>query len=239
MPPPLPDKVPNHVAVIMDGNGRWAKARGMPRIIGHKKGADALRTTLTGCRDLGINYMTIYAFSAENWQRPELEVSELMNLLRRFLKKEIATLHQNNIRLRVIGDRRKLSLDIQKQIEEAEMLTCHNTAFHFTVALSYGARQEISNVAQKIALMVKHQQLQPENINETLINSLLYTSDLPEPDLLIRTGGEQRLSNFLLWQSAYTELYFTDVLWPDFNTEHLSNAIAEYASRERRFGKIQ
>ena len=233
---PLPENLPAHVAIIMDGNGRWAKARGLPRMLGHKKGSEVLRNILEGCRQMGLRYLTIYAFSAENWKRPVIEVSDLMELLRHYLDREIATLHKNGIRLRVIGDMEKLAPDIRKQIDAAEALTCNNTAFNLTVALSYGARQEMLRAVQRLAADIGSGKIAPDAVDEKMLSSLLYTGEMPDPDLLIRTGGEHRLSNFLLWQSAYTELYFTSVLWPDFTVEHLHEAVNEYASRERRYG---
>jgi undecaprenyl diphosphate synthase len=230
------DKCPAHVAIIMDGNGRWAKARSLPRVAGHKKGADALREIMNGCRDAGVSHLTIYAFSSENWKRPAVEVKDLMELLRHYLGREIATLHKNGIRLRIIGDKTKLAADICKQIDDAEKLTEHNTAFHFNVALSYGARQELTQAMQTLATRIAAGGIKPEEVDENTISSFLYTSGIPDPDLLIRTGGEHRLSNFLLWQSAYTELYFTPTLWPDFSISHLQEALAEYANRERRYG---
>lgn len=220
----------------MDGNGRWAKARGLPRIMGHKKGAEALRNIVEACRDSGIKYLTIYAFSSENWKRSTTEVSDLMELLVVFLDKEVSTLHANGIRLKVIGDLSKLSTDIRKRIDDAEELTKDNRNFDLTVALSYGARQEIIHAAQKLLELSASGKISANDIDETKISSLLYTNALPDPDLLIRTAGEQRLSNFLLWQSAYTELYFTDVLWPDFTPQNLQEAIVEYSNRERRYG---
>jgi len=220
----------------MDGNGRWAKARGLPRIVGHKKGSEALRTILTGCQELGLRYLTIYAFSAENWKRPQVEVTDLMELLRHYLDREIASLHKNGVRLRIIGDVTRLAPDIRAQIDAAEQLTEKNTAFNLTVALSYGARQELTQAVQALAARIESGEVSASAIDETTVSSLLYTRGIPDPDLLIRTGGEQRLSNFLLWQSAYTELYFTSVLWPDFSMAHLHEAISEYASRERRYG---
>jgi undecaprenyl diphosphate synthase len=232
----MPDKIPEHVAIIMDGNGRWAKARGLPRMIGHQKGAEALRNILNGCQEMGLRYLTIYAFSAENWKRPQTEVTDLMGLLRHYLDNEIASLHKNGIRLRVIGDVGKLASDIRKQIDAAELLTKDNNTFNLTVALSYGARQEMLQAVQALAARIESREVSASSVDETTISSLLYTRGLPDPDLLIRTGGEQRLSNFLLWQSAYTELYFTSVLWPDFTISHLHEALSEYASRERRYG---
>ncbi len=221
---------PAHIAIIMDGNGRWAKARGLPRTAGHKKGADALRATLQACREQGVRYLTVYAFSSENWKRPAEEVSDLMALLKYHLNKEVATLHGHGVRLRFIGNRTKLSADIQATIEQAENLTAGNTALTFTTALSYGGREEIARAATRLAAQ------SPAPITTDMLDAALDTAGLPDPDLLIRTGGEQRLSNFLLWQSAYTELYFTDVLWPEFTPTHLQQAIATFHTRERRYG---
>jgi undecaprenyl diphosphate synthase len=230
------ENIPQHVAIIMDGNGRWAKARGLPRMIGHKKGAEALRAVLEGCREMGLRYLTVYAFSSENWNRPVVEVSDLMTLLRHYLDREIANLHKNGIRLRVIGDIQKLEPDIRKQIDAAETLTEQNQAFNLTIALSYGARQEMLQAMRELATGIESGAIKAESVDESTVSSLLYTRGLPDPDLLIRTGGEQRLSNFLLWQSAYTELYFSPVLWPDFSVAHLQQAVCEYANRERRYG---
>ena len=227
---------PEHVAVIMDGNGRWAKSRGLPRTAGHKKGADALRRLLNACRDHHIHYLTIYAFSAENWQRPAEEIQDLMQLLMHYLDKELPELHANNIRLRFIGDIGKLNPAIQQKINDALTLTQHNNNFHFTIALSYGSKQELIRAMQHLARQVAQGSLSPDDISENILNNALDTAGIPDPDLLIRTGGEQRLSNFLLWQSAYTELYFTDTLWPDFTHELLNHALNAYAARERRFG---
>lgn len=228
--------IPTHVAIIMDGNGRWAKARGLPRTAGHKKGADILRNLLPECQKLGVKYLTIYAFSSENWNRPAPEVSDLMQLLRFYLEREIKALHKNNIRLRVIGNIAKLDERTRKLVTEAEALTAANTSLTLTVALSYGAREELTLAVKAIATAIQHGKLTPDAITETTVSEYLYSKDLPDPDLLIRTGGEQRLSNFLLWQQAYTELFFTPVLWPDFSTEHLQQAIADFARRERRYG---
>jgi len=223
------------VAVIMDGNGRWAKARGLPRTAGHKKGADSLRTILQDCRDRGIAHLTIYAFSSENWRRSDAEISDLMQLLQHYLAQELQTLHEGNIRLRFIGDTDMLSPEIREQLQQAKTLTERNTAFHFTIALSYGARQEIVRAVKKIIA----QGVAEKDINEDTIQAALDTAGLPEPDLLIRTGGEQRLSNFLLWQSAYTELYFTNVLWPDFGKAEFADALENFAGRERRYGTAE
>ncbi len=233
---PNPERLPAHVAVIMDGNGRWARARGLPRTAGHKKGADALRTILNTCRDTGVRYLTIYAFSAENWRRPTDEISDLMQLLRHYLEKELPTLHENNIRLRFIGDTSQLDDDIKKRMDEALALTAGNTSFNFTIALSYGSRQEIVRAIKKLATQLQNGTLTPEALTEERLSAMLDTAGMPEPDLLIRTGGEQRLSNFLLWQAAYTEFYFTPVLWPDFGTEQFKDALHEFSRRNRRFG---
>ena len=222
--------IPHHIAIIMDGNGRWAKARGLPRTAGHKKGADSLRAILNSCRDAGVRYLTIYAFSSENWRRPQEEINDLMRLLQHYLHAEMETLHQNHVRMRFIGDLDALSPEVRAQVQEATKLTERNSAFHFTVALSYGARQEMVRAFKTLlAQGVK-------DVTEEAISAALDTADLPEPDLLIRTGGEQRLSNFLLWQSAYTELYFTDTLWPDFDAAQLHAAFADFSKRERRYG---
>jgi undecaprenyl diphosphate synthase len=230
------ESLPQHVAIIMDGNGRWAKSRNLPRTAGHKKGADALKRTLDTCREIGIRYLTIYAFSSENWKRPAGEVGDLMQLLQHYLRQEMQTLHENNVRLRFIGDLGQLSEDIRRQIDEAVTLTSRNTGFNLTVALSYGGRQEIVRAVKKLASDIQSGVLTSDGISEETLTRMLDTADLPEPDLLIRTGGEQRLSNFLLWQSAYTEFYFTQALWPDFDTPHFMEALQEYARRERRYG---
>lgn len=234
----VPGGMPHHVAIIMDGNGRWARARGLPRIAGHKKGADALRAVLDTCRETGVKHLTVYAFSSENWRRPQDEISDLMNLLQYYLNNEVATLHENNIRLSIIGDRSLLSEAIREDIDKAEHLTSGNTAFHLQVAISYGSRLELANAVRAIATRVASGELSPEQVNEQIIEQHLYTGQTPDPDLLIRTGGEQRLSNFLLWQSAYTELYFTDVLWPDFTADCFKAALNDYTQRERRYGTI-
>jgi len=236
---PRPSPLPHHVAVIMDGNGRWAKSRGLPRTVGHKKGADSLRNVLNACRDSGITYLTIYAFSSENWKRPSDEISDLMQLLKLYLQQELDTLHESNVRLRFIGDLSQLDRDIRANIDGATEMTSRNTAFNLTVALSYGSRQEIVRAVRKLAGDVQAGKLKPEDISEDTVTRALDTATIPEPDLLIRTGGEQRLSNFLLWQSAYTEFYFTDVLWPDFDTTHFQQALEDYAKRERRYGATE
>lgn len=233
----LPISEPRHIAMIMDGNGRWAKQRGVPRALGHKQGAETLRALLESCRERPyFKFLTLYAFSTENWNRAPDEVTDLMNLLRFYVKREAKTLHKQGVRLRFIGERGALAADIQKDLAEVETLTQHNTALTVTLALSYGARQEMVRAMQRIAAKVRDGVLTPEAISEEVITAHLYAHDLPDPDLLIRTGGDERLSNFLLWQSAYTELYFTEVLWPDFTPEELDKAIECYSQRERRFG---
>ena len=231
-----PRLLPRHIAIIMDGNGRWAKARGLPRIAGHRRGADAVRRTLEAAGDLGVPYLTLFGFSSENWKRPHDEVDDLMGLLRHYLRGEIAELHRNGVRLRVIGDRARLSRDIVALIENAEALTRDNQAINLTVALSYGGRAEIVAAARAVAAKAATGHLPPETIDEDLIAAHLFTADLPDPDLLIRTSGEQRISNFLLWQCAYAELVFTKTLWPDFGRADLEQAITEFGGRERRYG---
>lgn len=230
--------LPSHIAIIMDGNGRWAKARNLPRTAGHKAGIEAVKNSLQACKDLNIKHLTLYAFSSENWKRPLTEIEDLMGLLRFYLSRETHNLHENNIRVRIIGDRLRLSDDIKKSIEYCENLTQHNTALHLNIALSYGSRQEIVETTRTIAREILAGKYTPEALTEEIFAAHLYTSSSPDPDLLIRTGGEQRLSNFLLWQSAYTELFFTPVLWPDFTEKHLQDAVDSFKGRERRWGKI-
>lgn len=226
-----------HVAIIMDGNGRWARARGLPRTMGHKAGIEALRRTLEAARALPVSHMTLYSFSSENWGRPADEVHELMGLLRFYLKHELAALHKNNVRLRIIGDRTRLAKDITDMIEAAEAKTAANTALTLTLALSYGGQQEITMAVRSIAAEVAAGRLVPGAVTPEVIGAHLYTHDIPDPDLVIRTSGEQRLSNFLIWQAAYAEFVFQEVLWPDYGREHLEAALAEFHQRERRFGK--
>jgi undecaprenyl diphosphate synthase len=228
--------VPRHVAIIMDGNGRWAQARGLPRIAGHRRGAEAVRRTLSAAADLGIPYLTLFGFSSENWKRPLAEVDDLMGLLRHYLRGEIAELHRNNVRLRVIGDRDRLAHDIVTLITNAEALTRDNSGVNLTIALSYGGRAEIIAAMRAMAEKAVNGALRPEAIDEAAVSRHLFTADIPDPDLLIRTSGEQRISNFLLWQCAYSELVFTKTLWPDFGREDLEEAIADYGCRERRYG---
>jgi len=233
-----PISVPPHIAIIMDGNGRWARARGLPRTSGHKKGAQAVQRTLEAAIDLGVQYLTLFGFSSENWNRPEGEVFDLMGLLRRYLQSETAELHRKNIRIRVIGDRSRFSEDIVALIKGAEEMTVENDGLNLTAALSYGGRQDIATAARAIAEKVAAGELEPATIDEDALGQHLWTHDLPDPDLLIRTSNEQRISNFLLWQCAYTELVFTDLLWPEFGREGLEQAIAEYNRRDRRFGAV-
>ncbi len=229
--------VPNHIAVIMDGNGRWAKLKGKPRIFGHKNGITSVRQVIEGCAEIGINYLTMYAFSTENWNRPKLEVKTLMALLVSSLKKELKTLQKNNIKLNTIGNIENLPKKAQIELAEVIEKTKNNSTLTLTLALSYGSREEIVNVIKNISKKVVNNQLNVEEIDEKIINNHLYTFSLPDVDFMIRTSGEKRISNFLLWQIAYAELYFTDTFWPDFRKENLFNAIIEYQNRERRFGK--
>jgi undecaprenyl diphosphate synthase len=228
--------VPHHVAIIMDGNGRWAKLRGLPRVAGHRRGADAVRRTVEAAIELGISYLTLYSFSSENWKRPAGEVHDLMGLLRHYLRAEIAELHQNGVRLRIIGERERLSSDIITLIDNAERLTRDNERLHLTLALSYGGRAEIAQAARRLADLVRRGRLDPDMIDETAVAAQLFTVDIPDPDLVIRTSGEQRVSNFLLWQSAYAELVFVDTYWPDFAKADLERAISDFCGRERRYG---
>ncbi|WP_417856140.1 isoprenyl transferase [Xanthomarina gelatinilytica] len=230
-------KLPKHLAIIMDGNGRWAKQKGMMRAFGHENGTKAVRQVVEGCAELGIENLTLYAFSTENWNRPKLEVQTLMKLLVSSLKKEIKTLQDNNIKLMAIGCLNELPAKAHKELLEVMEKTKNNSRMVLTLALSYGSREEIINTVKKISIKVKNNIISPENIEESVINEHLYTQNLHDVDLLIRTSGEQRISNFLLWQIAYAELYFTNVLWPDFTKQHLYEAIIEYQKRERRFGK--
>ncbi len=217
-----------HIAIIMDGNGRWAQKRGLPRIAGHKKGAEVVRGVIESCRENGVPYLTLYAFSSENWSRSTEEVSGLMDLLKFYLGKEIKSLHKNDVKIVFIGDRSKVSEDIKKQIGKAEKLTSKNKSLTLTIALSYGSRDEIVNAAKTIAEDFKDKKISLEDINDELFEKNLYTKYMPCPDVLIRTGGEKRLSNFLLWQLSYTELFFIDILWPDFKKEHITEVISDF-----------
>ena len=230
--------MPRHVAIIMDGNGRWASARGLPRGEGHRRGVEALRKTVRAAGEMGIRFLTIFSFSAENWSRPPSEIRDLMGLLRRFIRNDLAELHQNGVKVRVIGERDDLDADIRRLLEEAEELTRNNIGLTLVVAFNYGARQEIARAAARIAAMIKDGSLDASAITADLIGQHLDAPDLPDPDLIIRTSGEQRLSNFLLWQAAYSELVFVPTYWPDFDRAALEGAIAEYHRRERRFGGL-
>jgi undecaprenyl diphosphate synthase len=232
------DDRPRHVAIIMDGNGRWAAARGLPRGEGHRRGVEALRRTVRAAGALGIDYLTIFSFSAENWSRPPSEIRELMALLRRFIRYDLADLHRNGVRVRVIGERDSLDADIRRLLEEAEQLTKNNDKLTLIVAFNYGARQEIARAAQRVAAAVVAGDIAVSAVTVETLASCLDAPDLPDPDLIIRTSGEQRLSNFLLWQAAYSELVFVPTYWPDFDRAALENAIAEYHRRERRFGGL-
>ncbi len=231
------NNVPNHLAVIMDGNGRWAKKKGFFRIKGHEKGAKAVKEIVEACAEIKIPYLTLYAFSTENWNRPKLEIELLMKLLITSLKKELKTLQKHNIKLNAIGNLNALPIKVYNELFDVIKKTETNKQKTLTLALSYGSREEIIKTIKEISLKVKNNIISPENIDESVINNHLYTQNLPDVDLLIRTGGEQRISNFLLWQIAYAELYFTDILWPDFTKNNLFEAILNYQNRERRFGK--
>ncbi len=227
---------PQHVAIIMDGNGRWAKARGMPRLVGHQRGADAVKTVVRSCLELKIPCRTLYAFSSENWKRPATEVDDLMGLLRLYLRRDLADLHSNDIRVRFIGDRPGLPKDIIELLVDAEETTKSNQTMTLVIALNYGGHSEIVQACRAIAAQVKSGMLDVDDIDTSVFERHLQTTDIPDPDLLIRTSGEQRLSNFLLWQSAYAELIFMNTLWPDFSKKNLEDAIDEYQQRERRYG---
>jgi undecaprenyl diphosphate synthase len=230
--------VPRHVAIIMDGNGRWAAARGLPRSEGHRRGVEALRRTVRAAGDLGIGILTIFSFSSENWSRPPSEIRDLMGLLRRFIRNDLAELHSNGVQVRVIGEREGLDPDIRRLLDEAEELTKHNDKLVLVVAFNYGARQEIARAAQRLAAEVAAGRLPASAVTAELIGRHLDAPDLPDPDLIIRTSGEQRLSNFLLWQAAYSELVFVPTYWPDFDRATLEGAITEFRRRERRFGGL-
>jgi undecaprenyl diphosphate synthase len=222
--------IPQHIAIVMDGNARWAKLNGVTVSSGHQKGADVVKQTALSCKKLGVNYLTVYAFSSENWNRPKSEVTALMSLFRRYLKKDVKELMKENVRIRFIGNRSQMDKDLQELMTQVEKDTAHNK-FQFIIAMSYGSREEIRAAAFQFANDSKSNVLKPEDFDK-----YLYTSDIPDPDLFIRTSGEYRISNFLLWQLSYSELYFTDVLWPDFSEQHLIEAMQEYANRERRYG---
>ena len=231
--------IPQHVAIILDGNGRWAKAKGMPRNYGHAQGSKNVEKICEGARCMGIKYLTVYAFSTENWNRPKEEVNALMKLLRNYMKTCLKTAAKNDMKVRVIGDITKLDEDIQKRILELEEATKNNGGLNFQIAINYGSRDEITRAVRTLAEDVKEGKLMPEEVNEACIERYLDTHDIPDPDLLIRTSGEQRLSNYLLWQLAYTEFYFTDVPWPDFSKQELEKAIEQYNRRDRRYGGVK
>src|ERR1700744_6431899 len=234
----MTDKTPAklHIAIIMDGNGRWEASRNLPRTLGHRAGIEAVRRTLKAAKELPVSHLTLYSFSSENWRRPASEIGELMGLLPFYLRSELAVLHKEGVRIKVIGERRKLPADIVDLIHHAEELTQDNKALTLTLALSYGGRQEITAAAQRLAKAVERGELKAEAIDEHVMQSFLFTGGMPDPDLVIRTSGEKRISNFLLWQSAYAEFIFMDVLWPDFASEHLVEAVTEFQRRERRYG---
>ena len=228
---------PNHIAIIMDGNGRWAKARNLPRVSGHTEGINSVREIVRICGEIGISYLTLYTFSSENWARPKIEVSAIMKLLLGTIRKEINNLHQNNVRLSSIGNLQDLPSESRRGIVEGMEKTKNNTGLNLILALSYGSRQELLRAVKRIAVKIESGKLKSKNISEDILSQELYTSNIPDPDLLIRTGGENRISNFLLWQLAYTELFMTNMFWPDFREKALLEAIVDYQSRQRRFGQ--
>jgi undecaprenyl diphosphate synthase len=232
------DRLPKHVAVIMDGNGRWAKRRGLPRIEGHRRGVDALKELVRCCHDWGIKSLTAYAFSTENWGRPLEEVNFLMTLFERVLVRELDEMIRENVRIQFVGNLSVLPSSLQKQIDRATLATQHNVGIEFIIAANYGGRQEILQACRAIAKEVQQGHIQPDEIDDVLFSRHLYTANLRDPDLLIRTSGEMRLSNFLLWQMAYGEIYITQALWPDFNREEFRQALSAYQKRDRRFGKV-
>jgi undecaprenyl diphosphate synthase len=229
---------PRHVAIIMDGNGRWAEARGLPRAVGHRQGVEAVRRTVRAAIELGIGYLTIYSFSSENWARPAVEVDDLMGLMKRFIRRDLADLHANGVRVRVLGERDRVDPEMLTLIDEGVRITAANTRLNLNVAFNYGSRAEIAKAARRLAVAVADGVMRPEDITPEALTGALDTAGLPDPDLLIRTSGELRLSNFLLWQSAYTEFLFLDAYWPDFGRDLLERAIGEYRSRNRRFGGV-
>ncbi len=231
-------QIPRHIAIIMDGNGRWAKSRGLPRIMGHRQGSESARRIIESCAVLGVRDLTLYAFSSENWNRPEEEVKGLMELLMHYIKAELSSFKEKGARLRIMGNTAKLPFEVRGVLTEAEKETISNTRINVNVALSYGGRREIVDAAKILAAKVRDGLLDAEEINEALFADSLYIADMPEPDLLIRTGGDTRISNFLLWQIAYTELYFTETLWPDFGQDDLMKAINSFSKRERRYGRV-
>ncbi|EMS97785.1 undecaprenyl pyrophosphate synthase [Agrobacterium tumefaciens str. Cherry 2E-2-2] len=238
MPTTIRSSIPEHVAIIMDGNGRWAKQRGLPRVMGHRRGVEAVRETVRAAGDCGIRYLTLFAFSSENWRRPESEVSDLMGLLKAFIRRDLAELHRENVRVRIIGDRQGLKHDIRSLLEEAEQMTADNTKLTLVIAFNYGSRDEIARATAAIARDVAEGRLNAESITPEMISARLDTSGMPDPDLIIRTSGEERLSNFLLWQAAYSEFLFVPEYWPDFDRQRFFSAIEQYATRDRRFGAL-
>lgn len=230
-------KIPQHIAIIMDGNNRWAKERRLPGLAGHKAGVDCVRSVIEGCMEMGVEALTLFAFSSENWKRPPLEVKGLMELFKLALDREAKKLVKNNIRLRVVGDKTAFSSSLQAKIEKVEGMTQGCDGLHLNIAANYGGRWDIVSAAQRLAELCQSGSIQPADINETLFAQNISLADIPEPDLCIRTGGEQRISNFLIWQFAYTELFFSDAYWPDFDKEHLKRAVVDYSGRQRRFGK--
>jgi undecaprenyl diphosphate synthase len=234
----LPRALPRHVGIIMDGNGRWAAARGLPRFAGHRRGVEAVRRTVRSAIELGIGYITIYSFSTENWSRPAQEVADLMGLLKRFIRNDLADLHRNGVRVRIIGRREGLARDLAGLLAEAEEVTRNNRKLTLCVAFNYGSRQELADAARRLACKAAAGHVDPERIDMAMLSAELDTTGIPDPDLIIRTSGEQRLSNFLLWQAAYAELVFLDLHWPDFDHAAFEAALDRYASRERRFGGI-
>ena len=230
-------KSPRHVAIIMDGNGRWASRRRLPRFAGHKAGVETVKDVVRACGEYGVEVLTLFAFSSENWRRPEEEVGLLMGLFMTALEQQVRKLHEHNIRLRIIGDRSAFSRTLQERIEAAETLTGSNTGLGLVIAANYGGRWDMTQAARTIAERVQNGELSPDQVSPELIQSLLSLANLPEPDLFIRTGGEKRVSNFLLWQLAYTELFFTDTLWPDFDRQAFEGALTSFATRQRRFGR--
>lgn len=234
-----PRATPRHVAIIMDGNGRWAKARHLPRAAGHRKGMEAVRTVVKAAGEAGVEYLTLFGFSSENWKRPEDEVKDLMGLLRLYLRKDAQDLLRQGVRLRVIGDRARLAPDIQAQLADVEAMTAANSALNLVIAISYGGRDELVQAARALARDAAAGVLDPEAIDETALSARLFTGGIPDPDLLIRTSGEQRISNFLLWQSAYTEFVFVDTLWPDFDRDAFVAALDVFGRRERRYGAVR
>ncbi len=236
--PAVPLPIPQHIAIIMDGNGRWAAARGFPRFEGHRRGVEAVRRSVKACIELGVRYLTIFSFSSENWSRPAAEVAELMGLLKRFIRNDLADLDRQNVRVKIIGERDNLSPDLCTLLDDAQKTTAENTGLTLVVAFNYGGRQEIARAVQRLTKAVAEGLLKSGDITPDMLNQHLDTAGIPDPDLLIRTSGEERISNFLLWQCAYTEFVFLPVLWPDFDRQHMEQAIEQFARRDRRFGGV-